>query len=330
MTGRERASSLLGLPDYVSEVDRQAIVEALTTVWSESMGRPPGNLEEDLQASRTWFDPVAQGHRLRREIAHLPSLPDDLLDPGSPLTVEAGQGRRLITPEGRCALEVLSGLDPTRPGHVIADSQLVKYDRRLALLYRDWSRHRLNTVLDLLAGESKPLQIPAAGVVIALLVNRCDDESRALTRFAGGEARGVVNRAFFAPVDAFADVLSSSGRRDRTNPRLVSGWMLYEARRRLGEGLEVVDSRGGKDGKVWIKPDKKLDVIDRVARDLARGHRARATEDTFSRAYDALVAALRESLPSLAGFGLVYERPKHTSELRALLLAGLSRHLSAE
>lgn len=321
--------SLLGLDDYIQEGKRRAILEGLTITWTACMGTEPGDLEDDLRASRSWFDPVAQGHRLRREIAKLPELSEEIFNPGSPLTVDVGERRRLVTPEGRCALDILIHLDSSRLGHVISDSLLVTYDRRLALLYREWSRHRINSVLDLLAGESKPLQIPAAGVVIALLVNRCDEEARALTRFAVGEAREVVDEAFFAPVQAFSDVLAPSGRRDRTNPRLLSGWMLYEARRRLGDGLVVVDARGGRDGRVWIRPDGKDDVIDRVARDLARGHRARATPETFAAAYDALVAALRMSLPSLAGFGLVHERTRHTSELRRRLLEGLDRHLSA-
>lgn len=322
-------SSLLGLADFIIESDRREIVEALTIGWTIGMGRPPEEFENDLAALRIWFDPVAQGQRLRREIAKLEPFPQGVADPGSPMMIDAGQGRRLVTPEGRCALDLLSQLERSRSAHAITDTLLVRYDRRLAALYQEWSRHRLNSVLDLLAGESKPLQIPAAGVVIALLVNRCDDESRALTRFASGQARDVVDRAFFAPVDAFSDVLAPSGRRDRTNPRLVSGWMLYEAHRRLGDGLAVVDARGGRDGKVWIQPEKKSEVIDRVARDLVRGHRARATERTFGAAYDALVEALRRSLPSLAGFGLVHERPKQTSELRKTFLEGLNRHLAA-
>jgi len=202
----------------------------------------------------------------------------------------------------------------------MADAKLIPYDRLLAGLYRDWARHRLQSVVELLTGSTKPLQVPAAGVVIALLVNRCTAEDRALTRFASGSAREVVDEAFFKPVQAFADILAPSQRRNRSDPRLVSGWMLYEARRRLGDGLVVRDARGGVDGKVWIRPEAQDEVIQLVTRDLVRGHRARATPERFGAAYDALVVALRQELPRLAGFGLVHERPLDTEELRKRLL----------
>ena len=122
----------------------------------------------------------------------------------------------------------------------------------------------------------------------------------------------------------FADVLSPSGRRDRANQTLVSGWMLYEARRRLGSGLEVEDARSGNDGKVWVRADAVSDVIRRVAQDLSRGHRAHATPDLFAEAFDALVEELRVQLPSLAAFGLIHERPRDTARLRTRLLEHLT------
>lgn len=294
------------------------------------MGALPSNLEADLAACHRWFDPVAQGQRLRRELSLLEELPDDLLrlDPGPPSTLAVGPRRRLLTPEGRCAIDILQELSG-RPIRAISDAQLLPYDRLLGKLYRDWSRHRLQSVVDLLAGSTKPLQIPAAAVVIALLVDRCTSEKRALTRFAGGPGKEIVDRSFFTPVQAFADVLAPRRKGNRTDPRLVSGWMLYEARRRLGDGLVVRDSRNGRDGKVWIRADSQDQVIEMVTRDLVRGHRAHATPDRFARAYDALVAALRRELPNLAGYGLVHEQPQETQKLRQQFLTNLSRQLAA-
>jgi hypothetical protein len=103
--------------------------------------------------------------------------------------------------------------------------------------------------------------------------------------------------------------------------------MLYEARRRLGGGLIVEDARSGRDGKVWIEPESEGSVVDIVTRDLARGHRARATPERFAAGYDALVGALRRELPKLAGFGLVHERPLDTQHLRERLLRSLRRQL---
>jgi hypothetical protein len=323
----QSGNTLLGLPDYLDDAEAKGMISALRQTWSAMQGTAPGKLEEDLEACRRWFDPVAQGQRLRRELSQLPDVPDELADPGPPLTLSVGPGKRLVTPEGRCALDLLEHLPHGRKSHVISDAQLVSYDRRLALLYRDWSRHRLQSVVDLLAGTTKPLQIPAAGVVIALLVNRDTSKERALTRFAAGAPRDVVDQAFFAPVQAFADILAPTRRGNRSNPKLVSGWMLYEARRRLADALVVVDARGGVDGKVWIKPGSEQQVIDVVARDLVRGHRAHATPERFARAFDALVASLRAQLPSLAGFGLVHERPLETQRLRQRFLESLSRNL---
>jgi hypothetical protein len=319
--------TLLGIGGALERVRVEALIEVLRTAWTVTMGKAPGNLEEDLEASRRWFDPVAQGQRLRRELSVLPQFPDTLEDPGPPMSFRVGPRRWLVTPEGRLALEFLESLSKDLDNHAIDYEQLAPYVRRLALLYRRWSRHRLQSVVDLLAGTTKPLQISAAGVVIALLVNRCTSEQRSLTRFSSGSAREVVDRAFFAPVQAFATTLAQSKRRSSADARLVSGWMLYEARRRLGDGLVVIDARGGLNGKVWIQSDAVPDIVDIVTRDLARGHRARPTVERFASAYDALVTELRRQLPTLAGFGLVHERPLETRRLRERLLERMLSHL---
>ncbi len=292
------------------------------------MGAPPGDLHDDLDACRRWFDPVAQGQRLRRELTSLQSAPSGFLDPGPPLTFQVAPRVFLVTPEGRCALDLLQA-NRSEAAFVPSDLKLLEYDRLLAHLYREWGRHRLRSVVGLLTGADKPLQIPAAGVVIALLVNRCNSEERGLTRFASGSERQLVDQAFFTPVQAFADVLAPSSRRNRSDPQLVSGWMLYEARRRFGDAVVIVEARQGADGKVWIRPNSEGQVIDMLGRDLARGHRARATPERFAQAFDALVAALRLELPKLAAFGLVHERPYDTQRLRERLERSLQSQLDA-
>lgn len=323
MTTR-RQPSLLGLPTYLESDNASAIRLALGEIWKATIGVPPGNLEEDLDKCKRWFDPVAQGHRLRKEITELPDLSSDLPDPGPPFTISLGSGKRLVTPEGRCVLELLLRLETEGP-YIIDDAELAPYERRLGLLYRTWSRHRLQSVVDLLMGQDKPLQIPATGVVLALLVNRSTAEARALTRFSSGSPKDIVDRAFFGSVEAFTRILTP-GRKAKSNyPHLISGWMLYEARRRLGEALVVLDAKNGKDGKVWISPDTEDAVVDTLARDLARGHRSKVTSELLGSAYDALVDSLRRELPALAAFGLVHERPRDTQQLREKLLVSLRR-----
>lgn len=305
----------------------KVVSESLLTLWNVVFEEAPGTLDQDLQKLQRWFDPVAQGQRLRKLLADLRTVPADFVDPGPPLTLRAGADRWLITPEGRCAMELFLQLKPPLYYPLRIDEQeTLRFDQLLGHLYRKWSRHRLQSVIDLLEGSQKPLQIPAAGVVIALLVNRCTSEERALARYPAGSAQEIIDAAFFAAVQAFSQILAPSSRRGRTG--LISGWMLYEARRRLGEAMVVIDARRGRPGKVWIDSGHVQEVIALVARDLVRGHRKHATTPRLEEAFDALVVMLRKHLPMLAGYGLVHERPQETARLRERLVEGLEHFLA--
>jgi hypothetical protein len=287
------------------------------------MGERPGALIDDLERLRIWFDPVAQGQRLRKAFELLAPYDSSTFKLGEPYVMPVGESRFLVTPEGRCLLDLIEAQSRNVDIYLNRE-KFATYDRRLALLYRSWCRHRIQSVVDLRQGNDKPLQIPAAAVVIALLVNRCTTEKRALTRFAAGAPRAIVDSAFFEPVKVFSDAIAPSKRRNNMDPKLVSGWMLYEARRRLGDDLIVRDARQGKDGAVWIREGRETQVIDRIAKDLARGHRARVTGDNFGRAFDELVTSLRRELSGLAGYGLAHERPVDTNRLRNRFLAAFS------
>jgi hypothetical protein len=321
--------SLLGLAGYLERERVESLVSNLSILWKLSMGEDPASLDSDLAATRRWFDPVAQGQRLRRELPNIPQIPDDISDPGPPMTFAVSPNQRLVTPEGRCALDLLNHLSAEGSGYFVEESQLVPYDRRLAHLYREWSRHRIDSVIDLLIGEEKPLQVPAAGVVLGLLVNRSTSSDRALKRFPAGAARDVIDDAFFAAVNCFAQTLSPKQRATR-DPKLISGWMLYEARRRLGDDVLIVEgSRPDVEGRLWINDTKQDVAIDIVARDLGRGHRARVTPELLGDAYDALVSAFRTETPRLAGFGLAHERPSNTDRLRRALIERFQYHIEA-
>ena len=324
------SSERFGLSKYIDRTDARELIDVLEQIWEVTLGEPSGNLENDLRACKRWFDPVAQGQRLRRELAQLPVLPVDLIDPGEPLTLRVADRKLLVTPEGRCVLDLLrEHMYSDLSLIMITDSEADKYYRKLAVLYREWGLHRLQSVIDLLAGETKPLQVAAAGVLIALLVNRNTSEERALTRFSSGRERELIDQAFFAPVEAFSEIMAPQRRQSRVDPRLISGWMLYEARRRLDGCIVLVETKGRANGKVWIREEREDEVIRVVTRDLARGHRMRPTIDRFGEAYDALVASLRRSLPRLAAYELVHERPKNTDRLRIRMLNNLRESLES-
>lgn len=321
--------SLLGLSGYIDRERIDDLVGSLSTIWRISMSSEIGDLETDLNSTRRWFDPVAQGQRLRRELPLIAPMPEGVWDPGPPFTYMVSDVQSLVTPEGRCALEFLRNIPVELSGYIVDESDLIYYDRLLADLYRTWSRHRIDSVIGLLAGEEKPLQVPAAGVVLALLVNRSTGPERSLKLFPAGAARDVVDDAFFKAVKSFAQTLAPKQRPTR-DPKLISGWMLYEARRRLGDDVLVMESsRPDAAGRLWIAESRQDVAIDVVARDLSRGHRSRVTTTLLSAAFDTLVEVFRTETPRLAGFGLAHERPANTARLRNSLINRFQYHAEA-
>ena len=319
--------SLLEISGRITTEQADQLIRNLSEAWEAAFEKPIGDLDDDLKAARRWFDPVAQGQRLRREISNLNPMPEHLTGLKPPLTLSVGQGRWLVTPEGRCVIDLLKNLPKDRPVHYVTAAHVAVYERRLARLYRDWSRHRLSSVVALLEGTNKPLQIPAAGIVVALLVNRSTSEDRALVRFTSDPERSAVDKAFFAPVQVFADVLLPKRRRSEISAQLISGWMLYEARRRIGDVIVLSEGRDGRDGSVWIRAESEFLVVDSVARDLVRGYRTRVAPDLFVEAFDCLVLELRRESKALAGFGVAHERPRDTQRLRGLFADRLSHHI---
>ena len=318
----------LGISGYLSRDRVEDLIIELSAAWATIFGVPPADLEGDLTLAKRWFDPVASGKRLRREIAALGALPSSLTNLKPPLMIHVGPEKWLVTPEGRCALDLLQRLPVDRSGYVVTDAEVAAYERRLAALYREWSRHRLDSVIALLAGTDKPLQIPAAGTVVALMVNRSTAKERALRRFADDPERRVVDEAFFGSVQAFVTALAPERPQSELSAQLRSGWMLFEVRRRVGDRMVFIDARNERDGAVWIKEKSIDDVIDIVSRDLVRGNRSRATPEQFAEAYDSLVDRLRQASPALAGFGLAHERPRNTQKLRERLTRRISHHLA--
>ena len=213
--------TLLGIEGYVAQNDADVLVAAIRQAWSFDNGRcsresgrgparktvvRPGSARSAVSAA-SW----PPSHRFPEHGRSWPAI-----------TFRIDPRRWLVTPEGRCVLTFSESLPGGRDGHAITDAELIPYERLVAAVYVEWSRHRLKSVADLLGGYENRHRFPLLAV-IALLVNRCTSD-RALIRFASGTAREVVDRAFFSPCKP-ADVMAPSKRRSRGNPQLVSGWM---------------------------------------------------------------------------------------------------------
>ncbi|MDO9352923.1 MAG: hypothetical protein Q7T55_04470 [Solirubrobacteraceae bacterium] len=306
-----------GLPQRVAASRGRELADALESSWRSAFGYEPRNWLGDLEALKIFYDPVATGKRLREALSKVEET-------GSPLTppmaISVGD-RHLITPEGRAALELLReslkqkgsdvGFDPALAAQLQAD---------LLEAYRSWSRHRLLSVVDLLGGGAKPLQMPAMGSVLVLLVNRSDSRPRAIPRFRGDDnprAQEQIDAAVFACADAFASTLNRQSRRKPGKERLISGWTLHEITRRL-PGALIIDDAG-----VYVVAARKAEVIDLLAKELAQ--RAR-TGRQLEEAFDALVSEFRLRGPVLAAHQSLFERPGDTENLKERLVAAWREH----
>ena len=88
----------LGFPSHMARAEAELLLSQIEFIWRNSFGVSLGDLDDDLRACKRWFDPVAQGQRLRRELSELPMLPSDFIDPGDPLTFRVGDRKLLVTP----------------------------------------------------------------------------------------------------------------------------------------------------------------------------------------------------------------------------------------
>ena len=312
----ERADSVAlsyGLPDELARPAAEQLRDSLAALWHAAFGRQAGGLRPDLEALRKYFDPVAQGKRLRTALLQIEKVSVQ----GSLANVQALRvdgDRLLISPEGRVALElVVRGLKAGEGPVIVDQAAALRWERDLLSLYREWGRHRLNSVIDLLGGGDKPLQLPSIGAALTLLINRSDSPERAITRFPPGTARDVVDRVFRTCADAFAQQIVSSERRVPDKERLIGGWLLGEISRRVPDALHSSDEEG-----VFVERARRGDLIRLVAGELRR----RDVElRTFEDAFDTLVLELRQHSQELAGYGLLFERPANTRDLRRDLVA---------
>jgi hypothetical protein len=297
----------------------EELVEDLTACWNAAFDTDPVDLGSDIQAlRRSYFDPVAQGQRLRRALSDVDGLSREVNLPES-LALELDDDRRLITPEGRACLDLVR--EALRAGN---GSQTVKLDDacaqslefELLAAYRQWTRHKLDQVIGLLGDEN--LRPPAIGLLVTMLVNRCVGASRALKRYPEGAERDAVDEAFRAPVGAFAEAVDPNRKRSTKKERLISGWTLGEVTRRYP--ADVVLDNSEPVGLVYIADGHEATLLDAAARALSRKHVGQASA---GRGFDALVDELRAQRHRLSGYDMYFERGPDTARLRETLLGRL-------
>lgn len=292
--------------------------EELEVLWRASVQSAPGALDDDIELLRKrFFDPVAQGKRLREQLMGLQPHASPITLP-EPLRMSVDDGRTVVTPEGRAALELLMHAEAGGDAGALDERHALELELVLLHHYRRWTRHRIEQVIGLLGDEG--LRPPVIGVLLTLLVNRSIGRSRAVRRFLEGPERDVIDEAFREPVGSFAQAIDPDQRRSLAKERLTSGWTLHEVTRRYPSAVRIEESDNV--SLVYITEGSEDVLLDAVVRALARKH---VGLTTASNAFDRLVESLRAQAPTLAGYGMLYERPAETAQLRQGLLDGLRK-----
>lgn len=312
----ELASTLFGMPLVLDEEDVRRVQRVATEAWELQSGRPPASFEEDLGELATWFHPKLRGATLRARLGDLEPLALSPTGIPSVVLLPCGEGRGLLTPEGRAWLACSAEPRSRMGGQLVwVADQGHPLETRLLTLYRGWTRHRLEDVIEKQSGAGAPMLPTAVALVLLLLVNGSLEEGRAIRRVRTPEAQAKIDGVVADVIAAFADSLAGPSSRGRSPKEfsLWGGYPLTEARRRLA-GLLVVDPD---EGAIYLAPGNEERVTQFLAQDLAR--RRGLTSERLEEAFDALVDTYRRRLPDLSALGSGFERIGRTEALRERL-----------
>jgi hypothetical protein len=324
----EEDRRIFGVPAALTTRERMFLLADLTMLWKATYGREPGNIDEDLNRCRRFFDPLTRGHTLRERLTELtPASPDVAIrlgHYGEPLVVSAGDGILLVGVEARLTIALLVKLQDQRVGAVVSHVDAAEAERKALDAYRSWGLGRLRQVIDLRSGAGKEvMQAVAVGLVLALLINRSDSPERAVMQWDNATADGKdVDEAIYIGADRFAEALTARSGRSSGEQRLKGGYALTEARRRLAHRVVLVDDPASSGVRIYVPAKFRNEVIDFLARDLAR--RPKLTAATLEMAFDRLVTAFRASSRALAYRSMVFERPADTDDLKRKLLSAFA------
>lgn len=322
---------MLGLPTALDRARAHALEAWATTAFQAAYGESR-DLGNDLLACARLFDPVAQGQRLRRELAAIASsdVPPDFVPHIWYLSI--ADGAIVLTPEGVSGLHALRwALEFADEGQIVRlASSAQRASDQLLVVYRHWSQHRIRGVIGLLRGEEKPLQVQAAGLLIALLLNDHIGEDRALPRYGESDAgrRDEIDEAFFAPIARFTQELAPQTKLKSGAQRLITGWTMGEVARRLGPALVVTKPADNDPGLAYVAPSGVDAAIDLLTRDLARGNRKQPTVAQLEKGLDVFVEEFRASKGAFAGYGILHETNTNTARLRRVILRKYEEQLN--
>ncbi len=315
-------TDLFGMPLVIVREDLEHAREVLERAWRVQAGRALADFEADLERLANWFHPRLRGQTIRERIIHLPELEVGAAQLPATVLLPCGDRRYLVTPEGRAWLECAR--EPrSAPGDqfVFSAEQSLPLEGKLLAVYRAWSRHRIEDVIEKRTGAGAPMLPPAAGIVLLLLVNRSLDRRTAIRRVREQATQRRIDDVIADVLEPFANELAGASRRGRRREHfsLWSGYPLTEARRRLAGRLVL----NGDQGLVYVDGAREDEIVDFVARDIAR--RRGVTADRVDAAFTALVEAYRARLDDLSGLGSGFERVARTEALRDRLLAAVRK-----
>ena len=316
-------TTLFDVPLALDAADAAGLREGLSELWRSLADRPMGPLADDLGVLAKWWHPRLRGGTLRDRLADLPrvSVGADTLYLSDRLVAWVEPGAGVITVEGRLVLGILEDLRASDDHVVIPVSAVSGANAVVAACYADWAQHRLRDVISLLRGEGPPLLPPVLAFLVLLLVNRSTSEARGVSLATRDrELVATIDAAMAEALSGFADSIKepSDRRRDPRHFSLYGGYRLSEASRRLGASLVRSNDR------VFIADGRDAEVIDLVARDLAR--REELDEDQVGNAFDVLVERIRGPVGRLALHGSAHERVADTRRLRATLIEAFVGH----
>lgn len=308
-------SAVLGLPSKIAREEAVALVSELRHLWSLQVGDPPGDLRDDLGKLKNWFDPIASGERLRRELGRAPDATTNVPDP---LVYQLPGKKVLVTPEGRAALALIelacSSADPEAAVVYLDGPMLADVERTLVHTYRLWLRQRLDNVSSLLDHETSTLRPAAAGLLVTLLLNRNTAPERALPRPRDRAKRAALEEALRVPALAWSSKFTGRPASPEAFD-LYRGWAIGELARRLGGALHL----GFEDRGLFLDASHVDTAIDRVVSDLKR--RPDRLRGRVPAAWTSLLGAYKEVRPQLVALGVAYDRAFFTKQLGDRILA---------